>query len=65
LKQKKLFWNGWKLLVRGKQMNKFLLSVEKDEYGFYRAIFSDGSVVDLDTDDYGNAVCAADQLENV
>jgi hypothetical protein len=46
-------------------MDKFLLSVEKDEYGFYRAIFSDGSVVDLDTDDYGNAVCAADQLENV
>ena len=44
-------------------MDKFLLSVEKDENGFYYAFFSDGSVVDLDTTDYGNAVCAADLLE--
>jgi hypothetical protein len=46
-------------------MDKFLMSVEKNDDGFYYAFFSDGSVVDLDTDDYGNAVCAADQLENV
>jgi hypothetical protein len=46
-------------------MDKFLLSVEKDEYGFYRAIFSDGTMIDLDTNDYANAVCAADFLENV
>ena len=46
-------------------MDKFLLSVEKDEYGFYRAVFSDGSMIDLDTDDYADAVCAADMLENV
>lgn len=46
-------------------MDKFLLSVEKDEYGFYYAFFSDGSVVDLNTDDYGEAVCAADFLEVV
>jgi hypothetical protein len=46
-------------------MDNFLLSVEKDEYGFYRAIFSDGTVIDLETDNYANAVCAADQLEIV
>jgi len=44
-------------------MDKFLLSIEKNDDGFYYAFFSDGSVVDLDTDDYGNAVCAADMLE--
>ena len=43
-------------------MDKFLISIEKDEYGFYRAFFSDGSVVDLDTDNYADAVCAADSL---
>jgi hypothetical protein len=46
-------------------MDKFLLSVEKDEYGFYRAIFSDGTMIDLNTDDYADAVCAADFLEVV
>jgi hypothetical protein len=46
-------------------MDKFLLSVEKDEYGFYRAVFSDGTMIDLDTNDYANAVCAADFLETV
>jgi hypothetical protein len=46
-------------------MNKFLLSVEKDEYGFYRAVFSDGTMIDLETDNYADAVCAADLLENV
>ena len=46
-------------------MNNFLISIEKDESGFYFAFFSDGTVVDLDTTDYGIAVCAADQLEIV
>ena len=46
-------------------MDKFLLSIEKNEDGFYFAVFSDGSVVDLDTDNYGYAVCAADNLETV
>jgi hypothetical protein len=46
-------------------VSKFLLSIEKDEDGFYRAVFSDGSVVDLDTDNYAYAVCAADNLEVV
>ena len=45
-------------------MDKFLMSVEKNDDGFYYAFFSDGSVVDLDTVDYGEAVCAADLLEN-
>ena len=44
-------------------MDKFLMSVEKNDDGFYYAFFSDGSVVDLDTTDYGNAVCSADLLE--
>jgi hypothetical protein len=44
-------------------MDKFLLSVEKDESGFYFASFSDGTVVDLNTTDYGIAVCVADLLE--
>lgn len=44
-------------------MNNFLVSIEKDENGFYFAVFSDGSVVDLNTDNYGNAVCEADLLE--
>ena len=46
-------------------MDKFLISIEKNEDGFYFAVFSDGSVVDLDTADYGEAVCAADLLEVV
>jgi hypothetical protein len=44
-------------------MNNFLMSVEKNDDGFYYAFFSDGTVIDLDTDDYGEAVCAADLLE--
>jgi hypothetical protein len=44
-------------------MDKFLMSVEKNDDGFYYAFFSDGTVIDLDTDDYGEAVCAADLLE--
>jgi len=44
-------------------MDKFLISVEKNEDGFYYAFFSDGSVVDLGTVDYADAVCAADLLE--
>lgn len=44
-------------------MDKFLISVEKNDDGFYYAFFSDGSVVDLDADNYGDAVCAADLLE--
>jgi hypothetical protein len=43
-------------------MDKFLISIEKNDDGFYCAFFSDGSVVDLDTDNYGDAVCAADFL---
>jgi len=46
-------------------MDKFLLSVEKDEFGFYSAFFSDGTMIDLETDNYADAVCAADQLESV
>jgi hypothetical protein len=46
-------------------MGKFLLSLEQDQYGFYRAVFSDGTTVDLETDNYADAVCAADQLESV
>ena len=45
-------------------MDKFLLSVEKDENGFYFAFFSDGSVVDLNTDNYADAICSADMLES-
>jgi hypothetical protein len=44
-------------------MDKFLMSVEKNDDGFYYAFFSDGTVIDLDTDDYGDAICAADMLE--
>ena len=44
-------------------MDKFLISVEKNDDGFYYAFFSDGTVVDLDTADYADAVCAADLLE--
>jgi hypothetical protein len=44
-------------------MDNFLMSIEKNDDGFYYAFFSDGSVVDLDTDNYGDAVCAADLLE--
>jgi len=44
-------------------MDNFLISIEKGEDGFYFAFFSDGTVVDLDTTDYGIAVCAADLLE--
>jgi hypothetical protein len=43
-------------------MNNFLMSIEKDEYGFYRAVFSDGTIVDLNTDNYADAVCAADMV---
>jgi hypothetical protein len=43
-------------------MNNFLISLEKNDDGFYYAFFSDGSMVDLDTDNYTNAVCAADFL---
>jgi hypothetical protein len=45
-------------------MDNFLMSVEKNDDGFYYAFFSDGTVIDLDTDDYGDAICAADLLEN-
>lgn len=45
-------------------MNKFLLSIEKDESGFYFAVFSDGSVIDLNTDNYADAICSADMLES-
>jgi hypothetical protein len=44
-------------------MDNFLMSVEKNDDGFYYAFFSDGTVIDLDTDDYGDAICAADMLE--
>ena len=44
-------------------MDNFLISVEKNDDGFYYAFFSDGSMIDLDTDNYGDAVCAADHLE--
>jgi hypothetical protein len=43
-------------------MNNFLISIEKNDDGFYYAFFSDGSVVDLDTDNYADAICAADFL---
>lgn len=43
-------------------MDNFLIGVEKNDDGFYYAFFSDGSVVDLDTDNYADAVCAADLL---
>ena len=43
-------------------MDKFLISIEKNDDGFYYAFFSDGSVIDLDTDNYADAVCAADLL---
>ena len=46
-------------------MDKFLLSDEKNDDGFYYAFFSDGSVIDLNTDNYADAVCAADMLETV
>ena len=46
-------------------MDKFLISIEKGEDGFYYAFFYDGTTVDLVTIDYAVAVCAADQLENV
>ena len=46
-------------------MNNFLISIEKGEDGFYYAFFSDGTTVDLGTNDYAVAVCAADQLEIV
>ena len=44
-------------------MDKFLISVEKNDDGFYYAFFSDGSMIDLDTDNYADAICAADLLE--
>ena len=44
-------------------MDNFLISVEKSEDGFYYAFFSDGTTVELETSDYGEAVCAADLLE--
>jgi hypothetical protein len=44
-------------------MDNFLMSVEKNDDGFYYAFFSDGTVIDLNTGDYGEAVCAADLLE--
>jgi hypothetical protein len=44
-------------------MNNFLMSVEKNDDGFYYAFFSDGTMIDLNTDDYSEAVCAADLLE--
>jgi hypothetical protein len=46
-------------------MDKFLLSIEKNDDGFYYAFFSDGSMIDLDTDNYADAVCVADFLEIV
>jgi hypothetical protein len=51
--------------VNGEFMNNFLISIEKGEDGFYYAFFSDGTTVDLGTNDYAVAVCAADQLEIV
>jgi len=44
-------------------VDNFLISVEKNEDGFYCAFFSDGTMIDLDTDDYADAVCAADLLD--
>jgi hypothetical protein len=44
-------------------MDNFLMSVEKNDDGFYYAFFSDGTMIDLNTDEYGEAVCAADLLE--
>lgn len=44
-------------------MNTFLISIEKNDDGFYYAFFSDGSMIDLDTDNYADAICAADLLE--
>ena len=44
-------------------MNKFLVSIEKNDDGFCYAFFSDGSMIDLDTDNYADAICAADLLE--
>jgi len=44
-------------------VDNFLISVEKNEDGFYYAFFSDGTMIDLDTDDYADAVCAADLLD--
>jgi hypothetical protein len=29
---------------------------------FYRAVFSDGMIVDLNTDNYADAICEADML---
>jgi hypothetical protein len=43
-------------------MDNFLIDIEKDEYGFYRAVFSDGTIVDLNTDNYADAVCEADMV---
>jgi hypothetical protein len=44
-------------------MDNFLMSVEKNDDGFYYAFFSDGTVIDLDADNYADAICAADLLE--
>ena len=52
-----------RLHKRNGKMNTFLISIEKNDDGFYYAFFSDGSMIDLDTDNYADAVCAADLLE--
>jgi len=44
-------------------VDNFLISVEKNEDGFYYAFFSDGTMIDLNTDDYADAICAADLLD--
>ena len=48
----------------GEVMNNFLISIEKSEDGFYYAFFSDGTTVDLGTNDYAVAVCSADMIES-
>ena len=49
---------------RSGKMNNFLISIEKGEDGFYYAFFSDGTTVDLGTNDYAVAVCSADMIES-
>jgi hypothetical protein len=51
------------LVKRSGKLDNFLISIEKNDDGFYYAFFSDGTVVDLDANNYADAVCAADGLE--
>ena len=41
-------------------MDNFLISIEKNDDGFYYALFSFGTVVDLYANIFADAVCAAD-----